>query len=111
MNTKRILPAALAALVLAGVAGASAYAKEGREDSRDAAALSSIKITLQQAIATAEQQANGRAVSADIEHDKNVTLIEVEVAGPQGVKTVSVDAQSSQVTANRAGNTDDEDND
>ena len=68
-------------------------------------------VTLQRAIATAEQQANGRAVSADIRQERGTVRIEVEVAGPQGVKTVLVDAQSGLVTATHAGGQDDDDQD
>ena len=80
-----------------------------RAGTQPPAALAATKVTLQQAIATAEQQANGRAVSADIEQERGVTQIEVKVASPQGVKTVVVDAQSGQVTAARAGEQGDKD--
>ena len=109
MQMKRLLPIALAALVATGAAGSLAFAQERRGAGNDAALLASPKVTLQQAIATAEQQAGGRAVSADIEQERGATLIEVEVVGPQGMRTVTVDAQSGQVTATRDGDGDDDD--
>ena len=74
MYNKRGLPFALAALVVTG----------------DAAALANAKVTLQQATATAEQQTSSRAVSADIKQIRGATRIEVEVVGPQGLRTVVV---------------------
>lgn len=111
MNTERIVPLALAALLAAGAVGGVARAedRDRNEDRRDAAALAGIKVTLQQAIATAEQQAGGRAVGADVSREQGATRIAVEIAGPQGVKTVLVDAQTGQVTAAHDGGRDGED--
>lgn len=113
MNTKRIAPLALAALLAVGAAGGIAHAKDqdGNQDRRDAAALVSMKVTLQQAITTAEQQAGGQAVGADVSRERGAVQIAVEVAGPQGVKTVLVDAQTGQVTATHAGGQDENDGD
>lgn len=111
MNIKRIIPCALAALLAAGAAGGIAFAKDTDQDARDTAALAGMKVTLPQAIATAEQQAGGRAVGADVSQERGATRIAVEVAGPGGVKTVLVDAQTGQVTATRDGGQDGEDND
>ncbi len=108
MNIKRILSAALAAALATGAAGGIAQAQD--RDGRDAAALAGVKVTLQQAIATAEGQAGGRAVGADVSQEGGVTRISVEVSGPQGVKTVLVDGATGQVTATRDGG-DTEDND
>ena len=111
MNKNRILPAALAAVIITAAGSGIAFAEERGERGHDAAALANAKVTLQQAITTAEQQANGRAVSADLTQDRGNPTIEVEVAGPQGVKTVHVDAQSGQVTATNAGDQADNDQD
>ena len=113
MNIKRIAPFALAGLLAVGAAGGIANAKDQDhdQDGRDTAALAGMKVTLAQAIATAEQQAGGRAVGADVSREKGATRIAVEVAGPQGVKTVLVDPQTGQVTATHDGGQDDEDND
>ncbi len=111
MNKKHFIPIALAALLATGAASGIALAAENGHKENDAAMLASAKVTLQQAITTAEQQAGGRAVSADLKQEKGVARIEVEVAGPQGAKTVLVDAQNGQVTATHAADQADEDND
>ena len=111
MKIRMIAPLALAAFVAAAAAGGIAYAKDQEQDHRDVAALAAMKVTLAQAIATAEQQSGERAVGADVSHEKGVARIAVEVAGPQGVKTVMVDGQTGQVTATTAGGKDGEDND
>lgn len=109
MNTKRTIPIAFAALLATGAAGGVAWAQD--QDGRDAAALAGMKVTLLQAIATAEGQAGGRAVGADVSQQDGATRILVEVAGPQGVRTVHVDGVTGQVTATRDGGADHEDND
>lgn len=110
MNSKRILPTALVVLLAASAVTGMAHAKErdGEQDRRDLAAATSMKITLPQAIATAEQQAGGRAVGADIVHEGGTARIAVEVVGAQGVKTVLVDAQTGQVAATHNGGQDDD---
>jgi uncharacterized membrane protein YkoI len=101
MTIKRIAACALASLLVLGFASEAALAKRARqgEDARDAAALASMKVTLPQAIASAEQQAGGHAVSADIVHRQGITQIAVEVAGAKGVQTLLVDGQTGKVTA------------
>ncbi len=107
MNIKRMLPAALAVALAIGAAGGMAQAQD--RDGRDATALAGMKVTLQQAITTAEGQTGGRAVGADVSQEGGVTRIQVEVAGPQGVKTVLVDGATGQVTATRDGGAEDND--
>ena len=104
MNTKRIIPFAFAALVAAGAAAGVAVAADRNDagDRRDLAALATLRTTLPQAIAAAEGQTGGRAVSADLEHGRDATRIAVEVAGPSGVRTVLVDGQTGQVVGTRA---------
>jgi uncharacterized membrane protein YkoI len=107
MNIKRTLAAAFAVVVATGAAGGMARAED--RDSRDAAALANMRVTLQQAIATAEGQAGGRAIGADVSQEGGTPRISVEVAGPQGVKTVLVDGATGQVTATRDGGAEDND--
>lgn len=113
MNSKRLLPVALAAVLAASAVGGMAHAKErgGDQDRRDMAAIAGMKITLPQAIATAEQQAGGRAVGAEVVQEHGAARIAVEVAGAQGIKTVLVDAQTGQVAAAPGGGQDESDND
>ena len=108
MTMKPVTSLALAAVLAFATA---AHAKTSDQDSRDIAALDGMKITLQQAIATAEQQAGGRAVSADVKQENGGTRIVVEVAGTGGVKTVLVDARSGAVTAAHGADVADEDED
>ncbi len=104
MHIRHAAPFALAALLAIGVAGGTAYAEgsDGKSEAQDATALAGMKVTLQQAIATAEQQSGGRAISADASQEKGSARIEVEVAGPKGPQTVVVDGQTGQVTTAQA---------
>ncbi len=114
MSIKRTAPLALAAMLIAGTAVAKEHENHGDRDNHwDTAALAHTTVTLQQAIQTAEKQAGGRAVSAELARDNGTTHFAVEVVGQQGVKTVLVDGQSGLVTATRdAGrDKDDEEND
>jgi len=111
MNTKRITTFALAALLAIGAAGGIAHARDNDRDGRDATVLAGMKVTLSQAITTAEGQAGGRAMGADVLQQDGATRIAVEIVGPQGVKTVMVDGATGQVTATRDGGGDSEDND
>ncbi len=101
MKAPTLLAAAAAAIMLAtGLAGAARVGEAG-QDARDAAAIAVAHVTLPQAIATAEQRAGGRAVSADLVADPAGPRIAVEIAAPHGVQTVTVDAVSGAVVANR----------
>ena len=118
MTMKHVAPKYIASKYIASLAlaavlafGTAAHAKTGDQDSRDIAALDGMKITLQQAIVTAEQQAGGRAVSADVKQENGGTRIAVEVVGTGGVKTVLVDARSGAVTAAHGADGDDDDDD
>jgi uncharacterized membrane protein YkoI len=96
MNERRILAAA----VLAGaLATGAAYAFEDHASARTAPA-----ITITQAIATAEQHADGRAVEAELERSARGAYYEVKVVGPDGVREVHVDAADGQVLASREKN-------
>jgi uncharacterized membrane protein YkoI len=111
MNIKRIASLAFATLLAVAAAAGAAQAQDRDQNARDIAALANMKVTLPQAIAAAEQQAGGRAVSADVSRAQGTTRIAVEVVGPQGVKTLLVDAQTGQVTATQDGGQDDGDDD
>ena len=111
MLIKRIVPFAAALLIAAGAGTAFAKDRDGNQDARDAAAIPAMKLTLQDAITAAERQSGGRAVSADVAQSHGAARIAVELAGPQGVKTVIVDGQTGQVTAALADDQDHEDDD
>jgi len=102
MNTKLIASLALAGMVTAGALSGPAFAAGGDEN-REANALQGAKVSLAQAIASAEQQTGGRAYDAGVDVKGGQTRIVVETNGPKGVQTVAIDAQSGQVVASHAG--------
>jgi len=65
--------------------------------------LQSAKVSLTQAIASAEQQTGGRAYDAGVDVKGGQTRIMVETTGPKGIQTVAIDAQSGQVIASHLG--------
>ena len=95
----RVLPWLLAGAFVIGLAGTARA--ESNEDRSDAAALAAAKVSLSQAIATAEQSAGGKAIGADVDNQNGVARIAVEVAGGQGVRTVLIDPQTGKVVATR----------
>lgn len=111
MTNRQIATLAAAGLLALGTAAGVAHAAVSDQDSRDGAAIAAMKVTLPQAIATAEQQEGGRAVGVDIAHGTGTPQIAVEVAGPKGVRTVLVDAMTGRVTATHDAGQDDETND
>jgi uncharacterized membrane protein YkoI len=101
MNTKLTTALALAGLLAAGTLGAARAA--GHDEDREARALQGAKVSLIQAITTAEQQTGGRAFDAGVDTKGGQTRIAVETNGPKGVQTVTIDAQSGQVVGTHAG--------
>ena len=99
-NTSR--PIAAAAIVAAVIVSASAFAAD-RTTNPEATALQGTKVTLTQAIATAEQQTGGQAYDAGVAVISGQTRISVETNGPKGVQTVMIDAHSGQVVGTHAG--------
>ncbi|HSS71055.1 MAG TPA: PepSY domain-containing protein [Casimicrobiaceae bacterium] len=59
-------------------------------------------VTMSQAIATAEQQAGGKATKAKLENETGKLLYEVKVAGKDKVTEVKVDATDGKVLASGA---------
>lgn len=102
MNTKITMSLALAALLAAGSVAGRAFAGS-RDEDREANALQGAKVSLTQAIASAEQQTGGQAYDAGVDAKGGKTLIVVETNGPKGVQTVTIDAQSGGVVATHAG--------
>jgi len=101
MNTK-LISLALAGMVAAGALSGAAFAN-GSDEDREATALQGAKVSLTQAIASAEQQTGGHAYDAGVDISGGQTRIVVETNGPKGVQTVAIDAQSGQVVASHAG--------
>ena len=100
MMIEYIAAIALAGVLILGVAGPT-FSANG--EAREETALLGTKLTLSQAISTAEQQTGGKAFDAgvDVEHEK--PRIVVETNGPNGVQTVVFDAETGQIIGSHAG--------
>lgn len=84
------------AAATAGI-GATTYAYADKRVENDAMAIGSAKISLVQAIATAEQHANGKAVRAEYERSRQGAAYEVEVVSGAKVFDVRIDADKGSV--------------
>lgn len=102
MNTNTLASLTLAALIATGAAAGTALAA-GNDENQEANALQNAKVTLSQAIATAEQQTGGKAFDAGVDNENGAVRIAVETNGPKGVQTVIVDAQSGTVISTHVG--------
>ena len=102
MNTRILASLALAGLLAAGSLAGTAFAA-GSDEQQEATALQGAKVTLSQAIATAEQQTGGHAYDAGVDIKGSTPRIAVETNGPRGVQTVIVDAQTGRVVGTHAG--------
>ena len=97
---------ALAGVLVLGLSGA-AMAKDN-QDRSDAATMAAAKVSLAQAITTAEQHAGGKAFDAGVDNQNGKARISVEVAGGQGVRTVLIDPATGAVVGTHAGGEDQE---
>ena len=109
MLSTKTMPAALAALVILGAAPAVAAAHE-HEDQAELAALQNAKVSLTDAIRTAEQQVSGKALDAGLENHDGKLRYEVKVLKDGAVQKVMVDAQSGQIVTASAGKTHEDEN-
>ena len=100
MNTQLATSLALVGLVTVGLPYGTAFAAG---PDQEATALQSAKISLSQAVASAERQTGGRAYDAGVDMKGGQTRIVVETNGPKGVHTVPIAAQSGQVVDSHAG--------
>ena len=88
MNIKRTFPIALAALLTVGCPAARPSLPT-RDEDREATALQGAKVTLVQAIGTAERQTGGQAYDAGVDVKGGKTRISVETNGPRGSRRSS----------------------
>ena len=91
-----------AAAMLAAAVPLAAMAAD-HQDQSDAAVMRSSKVTLGQAIATAEQRAGGKAFDAGVDNENGTARISVQVATDQGVRTVVIDPSNGSIMADRVG--------
>lgn len=101
MQTHLTVSLTLAGLLVMGTFAGTALAS-GDED-REASALQNARVTLVQAITTAERQTGGKAYDAGVSIKGGQARITVETNGPKGVQTLAIDAQTGQVVASHAG--------
>lgn len=107
MSRAGIIPIVLASAVAITVGyGTARAARYGNHS--DAVALANAKVSLSQAIAVAERQVRGKAVSAGVDDQNGVIHIAVDVATGQGVQTVLVDPQTGQASIGQADSPDGE---
>ncbi len=107
----------LLALAVAGAIAGSALgfagvvqAKDNERRTDEAAVMANAKVSMAQAIATAEQQVGGKAVGSGIEDQNGKVFLEVEVLkGIQKYK-VLVDPQSGQVVKTALADNDEHEN-
>ena len=116
MNRKIMIPALILAAAVS-TAGGLAYAKQSGAMEEDSAAdLARSKISLSQAIGTAEAHVTGKAVKAELDSERGTLAFNVEViTADKKVMDVSVDANDGKVlssqldTVDRSGKEDKED--
>lgn len=103
----RSLTTACAALLLTT---ALASAETTTKDANDAGPIASAKISLDTAIGIAEKHANGKAVRAEYEKQKDGSWVyDVEVKADAAVSDVKVDPDKGTVIASKVDQADDDD--
>ena len=101
MKSKHALIAGTLIAFTTGMTAASAALAFG-EHNRTPADVSKATVTMSQAVATAEQQAGGKATHARLESETGKLVYEVKVAGKDKVTEVKVDATDGKVLASGA---------
>lgn len=99
MIRRTLLTATLAGVIASGAIGGSiaAYARSNEQPTNEAAIMANAKITLAQAIATAEQQVGGKAVGSGIEDQDGTVSFEVQVVKDGARQKVLVDPQTGKI--------------
>jgi uncharacterized membrane protein YkoI len=100
MKPKHALIAGTLIAFTTGMTSASVALARGEHEAPVDA--SKATVTMSQAIATAEQQAGGKATRAKLENETGKLLYEVKVAGKDKVTEVKVDATDGKVLASGA---------
>lgn len=94
-------PTPFAAMVLAILAvTGSAHAAQAEEN--DGLSLSAARISLANAVTSAENHVGGKASHAEFEHSQGRAVFEVEVVADRQVTDVKVDASSGKILSSRA---------
>jgi uncharacterized membrane protein YkoI len=94
MKTKLLI-----AIVSAWVLATTATAFAAKSTDAEAVAIADAKVSLVQAITTAEQHASGKATRAELESRKKGAVYDIEIVSGTTTMDVQVDAQSGVVLA------------
>lgn len=99
MIRRKLLTATLAGLIASGAIGTSvvAYARNNEQATDEAAIMANAKITMTEAIASAEQQVGGKAVGTGIEDQDGTVYFEVQVLKNGARQKVLIDPQTGKV--------------
>jgi uncharacterized membrane protein YkoI len=97
----------LAFTVISVAAIATVYAATSSEN--DALAIASAKVSLTQAVTTAEQHVGGKAARAEYEHHKGQWMFDVEVVKGKQVMDVKVDSINGKILSAEMDSTDHDD--
>ncbi|WP_317202502.1 PepSY domain-containing protein [Janthinobacterium sp.] len=87
------------AVAAAGALAAATFAYAAHERPNDALSVLQARISLVQAVASAEQHVQGKAASAEYEHGARGGVYDVEVVSANKVFDVKVDATDGKVIA------------
>jgi uncharacterized membrane protein YkoI len=98
MNPKRALIVGTLLAFATGMTAASAAMGKGEHD-RAPIDVSKATVTMSQAVATAEQQAGGKATRAKLENETGKLVYEIKVASKDKTTEVKVDATDGKVLA------------
>jgi uncharacterized membrane protein YkoI len=111
MNRTRLVTLAMVSVLTTGALGAAvaAHAKDKETRTNEAAIMANAKVTMAQAIATAEQHTGGKAVGTGIEDENGTVFLEVQVLKDNQKHSVLIDPQSGQVVKVAIDNEEDDD--
>ncbi len=102
MQRKRFIPALILAAGVATAGGLAYAAQTGVTDNDAQVNLAQARISLGQAVATAEQHAGGRASRAELQNENGRLVYGVEVADNSKTTDVKVDATDGHVVSAQA---------
>ena len=102
-NRNSLILASVIVFALGGPSLAGPRLAASPDEAREETALLGAKVTLSQAITTAEQKTGGKAFDAGVDVRQGKPRIIIETNGPKGVQTVIVDAESGEIVDGHAG--------
>jgi uncharacterized membrane protein YkoI len=113
MNRTRLFTLVTVSVLTTGALGVAdaAYARDNDRRTNEAAVIANAKVSMAQAIATAEQQTGGKAVDTGIEEQNGAMYLEVQVLKDGQKHSVLIDPQSGQVVKIALDNEQDENGD